>query len=50
MFQRLAQTGGTLVLCNVSEPVRVTLDLAGLDAGLRIAPSREDARQMLGLP
>jgi len=47
---RLAHTGGTLVLCNVSEPVRVTLDLAGLDAGLRIAPSREDARQMLRLP
>jgi anti-anti-sigma factor len=48
---QLARTGATLVLCDVSEAVRVTLDLAGLDLGRLIAPSREDAtRRILRLP
>jgi anti-anti-sigma factor len=32
---------GTLVLCAVSEPVRIALDLAGLLPRLRIEPSRD---------
>ena len=48
---RLARTGGSLVLCDASEPVRVTLDLAGLDLGRLVALSREDAtRQVLRVP
>ena len=38
---RLTQGHGLLVLCDVREPVRVALDLAGLTSGFAIESSRE---------
>ena len=39
----MSAAGGALVLCRVSEPVRIAIELAGLLDTLAIEPSREEA-------
>ena len=39
--------GGALVLCCLSEPVRIAIELAGMLDALAIEPSREEAAKRL---
>lgn len=44
---RLAEARGVLALCDLSEPVRIALDLAGLLSRLVVEPTREDAARRI---
>lgn len=43
----MRQSGGSLVLCALCEPVRLALELAGLTAEFAIEPTREAGLQRL---
>ena len=47
---RLAHARGVLVLCALTEPVRIALDLAGLLPHVAIEPSRERAIARIASP